>query len=245
VISPNTAGNGVGTVLALDDDRLQLELITFLLRQEEHRVHAATDPQMAYNLLATKVIDLIVMETALQHEDGFRVCQQIRTLQPFTPLMILSQRSEESEIVRGLLIAADDYMTKPFTPRLFLARVHALLRRGRVNRAQMYEQDLTIDEIRLDLHAMHVEVNGRPVRLTPRELSLLRTLMENPTRVLSREQLIDLAWGPHFIGTARMVDVYVQRVRKKIQPHITAGYIHAHRGFGYKFEAPRAIPTVA
>lgn len=234
----------MGTVLALDDDRLQLELITFLLRQEEHRVHTATDPRVAYDLLRSKVIDLIVMETALEHEDGFRVCQQIRALQPSTPLMILSQRSDESEIVRGLLIAADDYMTKPFTPRLFLAHVHALLRRGRVNRGQC-EQGLTIDEIRLDLHAMHVEVNGRPVRLTPRELSLLRTLMENPTRVLSREQLIEQAWGPQFIGTARMVDVYVQRVRKKIQPHVTAGYIHAHRGFGYKFEARAAIPTVA
>ena len=234
----------MGTVLALDDDRLQLELISFLLRQEEHRVHTATDPHVALDLLQARVIDLIIMETALQHEDGFRVCQQIRSVQPFTPLMILSQRSDENEIVRALLIAADDYMTKPFTPRLFLARVHALLRRGRMNRTQMREQGLTIDKIHLDLHAMHVEVNGRPVRLTPRELSLLRTLMENATRVLSREQLIEQAWGPQFIGTARMVDVYVQRVRKKIQPHLTDGYIHAHRGFGYKFEAP-AVQTVA
>jgi DNA-binding response OmpR family regulator len=237
----------VASVLALDKDPLQLELLSFLLRQEGHRVHATADPETAFDILHSTVIDLVILETALQRQDGYRICQQIRQLNPYTPVMIVSERHEEEQIVRALLMAADDYMTKPFAPRQFLARVHALLRRASLGQTgRWHDENLSIGEIALNMHQMHALVNGKRVPLTPRELSLLHALMENTNRVLSRGQLMQLAWGDHFVGTPKTVDVCIQRIRKKMQPHLTGGvYVQASRGFGYKFEMPRPQQALA
>jgi two-component system alkaline phosphatase synthesis response regulator PhoP len=237
----------MATVLAIDTDALQLEMLTFLLKQEGYRVYGTSEPDTALDLLQSKLIDLVIIETALHRQDGFRVCQQIRQLNPFTPLMIVSERHEDDQVVRGLMLAADDYMTKPFSPRQLLARVHALLRRANLNRnGRWQDESLSIGEISLNLQKMQVEVNGHRIGLTPRELSLLHALMENAGRVLSRDQLMRVAWGDHFVGTAKTVDVYVQRLRKKMQPHVTGGfYIQALRGFGYKFELPRPQQAAA
>jgi DNA-binding response OmpR family regulator len=230
----------LATVLAVDKDPLQLELVSFLLRQEGHRVHSTPEPETALGILQSKLIDIVILETALPRQDGFRVCQQIRQLNPYMPLMILSERTEEEQMVRGLMVAADDYLTKPYSPRLFLARVHALLRRANLSRGSRFlDENLAIGEIALNLQQMHALVNGRRVSLTPRELSLLHALMENAGRVLSRDQLMRLAWGDHYVGTAKTVDVYIQRLKKKLQPHLMGGpYLLAVRGFPYKFEIP-------
>jgi two-component system alkaline phosphatase synthesis response regulator PhoP len=245
-IVSSTQEGVVATVLAVDKDALQLELLSFLLKQEGHKVYGTPEPETALDLLQSKLIDLVIIETSLHRQDGFRVCQQIRQLNPFTPLMIVSERHEEDQIVRGLMLAADDYITKPFAPRQLLARVHALLRRANLNRnGRGQDENLSIGEIALNLQQMQVVVNGRRIQLTPRELSLLHALMENAGRVLSRDQLMQVAWGDHFVGTAKTVDVYVQRLRKKMQPHLTGGfYILALRGFGYKFEMPRPQQAV-
>jgi two-component system alkaline phosphatase synthesis response regulator PhoP len=237
----------LATVLAVDKDPLQLELLSFLLKQEGHRVHATPDPETALDILQSKLVDLVILETALPRQDGFRVCQQIRQLNPYMPVMIVSERSEEEQIVRGLLVAADDYVLKPYSPRQLLARVHALLRRANLNRGGRWlDENLAIGEITLNLQQMHAVVNGRRVPLTPRELSLLHALMENAGRVLSREQLMRLAWGDNFVGTAKSVDVNLQRIKKKVQPHLAGGsYLHALRGFGYKFEIPRPQAAAA
>ena len=231
----------MATVLAVDKDPLQLELLTFLLNKEGHRVHATVEPDAAFNLLQSTLIDLIVLEIALARHDGMRVCQRIRQLNPYTPLMIVSERHEEEQIVRVLRLAADDYIVKPFSPGQLLARVHALLRRASINRGNRWrDENLSIGEVSLDLQHMHALVNGTRVGLTPRELSLLHALMENASRVLGRDQLMRIAWGDHFVGTSKAVDVCVQRIRRKIQPHLAGGfYIHSLRGFGYKFEIPR------
>ncbi len=230
----------MATVLAVDKDPLQLELLSFLLKQEGHRVHATPEPETAMDILQSKRIDLIVLETALQRHDGHRVCQQIRQLNPFTPLMIVSERHDEEHIVRSLLTAADDYVTKPFSPRQFLARVHALLRRANLSwNSRWRDENISIGEITLNLQQMHAVVNGVRVPLTPRELSLLHVLMDNANRVLSRDQLMQLAWGEHFVGVPKAVDVCILRLRKKIHPHLMGGlYLQALRGFGYKFAMP-------
>jgi two-component system, OmpR family, alkaline phosphatase synthesis response regulator PhoP len=232
----------MATVLALDKDPLQLELLSFLLKQEGHSVHATADAETALDILRSKAIDLVIIEIALQRQDGFRVCQQIRQLNPYTPLMVLSERHDEEQIVKLLLMAADDYMTKPFSPRQLLARVHALLRRASLTQGTRWGQDenLSIGEIALNLQQMHAVVNGKGISLTPRELSLLHALMENANRVLSRDQLMQLAWGERFVGSPKAIDVTIQRLRKKIGPHLREGYIHSQRGFGYKFQMPRA-----
>lgn len=230
----------MATILAVDKDPLQLELLSFLLKQEGHKVHATPEPEQALDLLQSQMIDLVIFEIALQRHDGIRICQQMRQLNPYTPLMIVSERQEEDQIVRGLLMAADDYVLKPFSPRQLLARVHAHLRRANLSRsARWADENLSIGEISLNLQRAQALVNGHRIPLTQREFSLLYALMENAGRVLSRDQLTELAWD-HFAGTAKSVDVYIQRLRKKIAPYLDGrDYIHALRGFGYKFEMPR------
>jgi len=237
----------LATVLTIDRDVLQLEVLSSVLKHEGHRVHPTTDPQAGLAVLQTSLIDLVVIEPATLRPDGLRLCQQIRQLNPYRPLMIVSERGDEEQIFRSLMIAADDYLIKPLSPRLFVAHVHALLRRADQVRGQLWQdQNLAIGEIALNLQQMHAVVNGERVSLTPRELSLLHALMENANRVLSRDQLMRIAWGERFIGTPKAVDVYVQRLRRKVQPHLTAGfYIEALRGFGYKFQIPRPQPLAS
>ena len=235
----------MATILTLDKDVLQLEVLASLLKHEGHRVHPTGDPEAALAILQSSLVDLVIVEPATQRPDGIRLCQQIRQLNPYRPLMIVSERGDEEQIFKAMMVAADDYMVKPFSPRLFVAHVHALLRRAEQVRGQRWQdQNVAIGEISLSLQQMHAVVNGQRVPLTPRELSLLHALMENANRVLNRDQLMRIAWGDHFVGTPKAVDVYVQRLRRKIQPHLNAGfYIQSLRGFGYKFEIPRPQPV--
>jgi DNA-binding response OmpR family regulator len=233
----------VATILAVDKDPFHLNLLGFLLRDQGHKVFATAEPDTALQLLRSQLIDLVIVEIALKRFDGIRVCQQIRELQPCMPLMILSERQEEDQIVQGLMVVADDYVTKPFSPRPLLARVHALLRRASFNRdGRFVEDNVSIGEVSLNLQQMHAVVNGHRVRLTPREFTLLQCLMQNAGRVLSRDQLMRLSWGENFVGTAKSIDVNIQRLRMKIGPYLTDSFgIQALRGFGYKFEARQPV----
>jgi two-component system, OmpR family, alkaline phosphatase synthesis response regulator PhoP len=231
----------MATILAVDKDRLQLEFLSFLLEHDGHRVHTTDEGGAALDIVRSELIDLVIVETALQRQDGLRICEQIHRLSPRTPLMILSERREEEQICHGLLAAADDYIVKPFSPRQLLARVHALLRRAKLSMGSWPNENLAVGEVQLDLQQMQAHVNGQHVPLTHRELSLLHTLMTNANQVLSRDQLMGLSWGENFVGTAKAVDVYVLRLRRKLRPHLQNGFhIRALRGFGYKLEAPLA-----
>jgi len=236
----------LATILAVDKDTLQLEVLSHLLRQEGHKVHSTAEPERALDLLQTQVIDLVVVEPALPRHDAVRICQQMRQLNPYTPLLVLSERHEEDQIVRTLLAAADDYIVKPFSPRYLLARVTVLLRRSNLNRGGRWlDENLSIGEVSLNLQQAQVLVDAHRIRLTQREFSLLYALMENAGRVLSRDQLMELAWDG-YAGTPRSVDVYVQRLRKQLRPYLDGReYIHALRGFGYKFEMPRPQAAAA
>jgi two-component system response regulator MprA len=191
----------MATILAVDKDTLQLEVLSHLLRQEGHKVHATAEPETAFDVLQSQLIDLVVVEPSLPRHDAVRVCQQMRQLNPYTPLLVLSERREEDQIVRTLLAAADDYIVKPFSPRYLLARVTVLLRRSNLNRGGRWvDENLSIGEVSLNLQQAQVLVGGHRISLTQREFSLLYALMENAGRVLSREQLTELAWD-HFAGT--------------------------------------------
>jgi two-component system, OmpR family, alkaline phosphatase synthesis response regulator PhoP len=237
----------IARVLALDKDALQLDLLTFLLKQEGHVVLATTNPEVAFNILRSSIVNLVIVEPAIQRQDGHRICQRIRQRNPYTPLMIVSERQDEEQIIKSLLTAADDYVMKPFSPRVFLARVHALIRRASLtDGARRQGNSLSIAEITLNPQQMHAVVNGTAVALTPRELALLHTLMDHANRVLSRDQLMRLAWGEAFVGCAKTVDVCIQRLRKKLRPHLLGvSYIVSLRGFGYKFELPRPPEAAA
>jgi two-component system alkaline phosphatase synthesis response regulator PhoP len=231
----------MATILAVDKDPLQLDLLSHLLQGQGHKVHATPEPEQALELLQSQLIDLVIMETVLPRHDGMRVCQQMRQLNPYTPLMILSERTDEDQIVRGLTAAADAYVIKSVSPRQLLAQVAALLRRGNLTRSGRWGDDnLSIGEITLNLPQGLALVNGTRVSLTKAELSLLHALMENAGRVLSREQLMEMAWGDGYARLPKMVDVYIRQLRIKIQPHLRGGdYLQALRGYGYKFELPR------
>jgi DNA-binding response OmpR family regulator len=233
----------LATILALDKDPLQLELLTVLLKRDRHMPISTADPDNAIALLQNENVDLVILETAFPRHDGYRLCQQIRRDREEMPIIILSERTGDEQIVRGLLSGADDYITKPYSPRELLARIHAVMRRtepalGHPSSAG----NLRIGELTLNLQQMQLLVNGRDVGLTPRELALVNALMTNPNRVLSRDQLMRIAWGNVFVGL-KTVDVCVQRLRKKVAPHLQHGaYIHAARGLGYRFESPIVEP---
>ena len=235
----------MATVLAIDKDPVELDLLTFLLEKQGHAVRKATAAEAAFAFLERQQVELVVMDPALPRQDGDRVCQQIRHIHPHMPLMIVSERRSQDQIVNSLISVADDYVTKPFSPREFLARVHALLRRAQLADTRGQDEDITIGEVSISLRQMQAVVNGHRVLLTPRELSLLHTLMVNSPRVLSRSQLME-PWGDHFVGLSKAVDVCIQRLRRKMQPHLANGsYIHSVRGFGYKFEMPGPSPSSA
>ena len=231
-------------VLVLDEDQLQLDLFRFLLKQEGYDVHATSQPEVAFDVLRSRAIELVVMDSALRRDDGERIGRQIRQLNSQIPLMIVSERDEEDQILRGLAYA-DDYIMKPISPRQFLARVHALIRRaGFSNRSDAQDENLSIGEIVLNPQRMQAVVNGTAVCLTPRGFSVLYALMHNPNRVLSRRQLMRLAWGEEFVGSSKAVDVCILRLRKKMQPHLTGSLdIVAERGLGYRFVTPRSAVT--
>jgi len=166
----------VATVLALDKDPLQLDLIGLLLRKDRHRVVTTSDPENALALMQRETVELAIVETALPGHDGYRICREILEARPYVGLMILSERRDETEIVRGLLAGADDYLVKPYSPREFLARVQVILRRTQNGlRPAKVQMDLSIGDVTLNVSQVHAVVNGHRIPLTPREFSLLHS----------------------------------------------------------------------
>jgi two-component system alkaline phosphatase synthesis response regulator PhoP len=232
----------------LDKDPLQGELLSVLLKSERHVPLTTTDPERAFAILDTEIVDVVILETVLPRHDGFRVCQQLRQMRADIPIIIVSERGGDEQIVRGLLAGADDYVTKPYSPRELLARIHALMRRSDLvshNRTSL--GSLRVGELTINLPQMRLSINGAHVELTPREFSVLHALMTNANRVISRDQLMRLAWGTSFDGLPKTVDVCILRLRQKLIPRLVHGdYIHAVRGYGYRLEKPRTEPvTVA
>jgi two-component system alkaline phosphatase synthesis response regulator PhoP len=235
----------VATILMLEQDDLEIEVLRFLLERDEHEVLATRDPDAVFDMLVSTGVDLVIIEPALHSHDGDRVCRQLRQLDPHIPMMIVSERHGEDHVVRGLGFA-DDYLRKPILPREFLARVAAVLRRSRpVRSPEWADQNLAIGEIELKLNHMQAAVNGTPIRLTRREFALLYALMDNCNRVLTRDQLIEQAWGHEFPGITKTVDVCILRLRKKLRPYLREdGYIQTTRGFGYTFAIPpKMLPS--
>ncbi|HEY1421099.1 MAG TPA: response regulator transcription factor [Candidatus Dormibacteraeota bacterium] len=226
-------------ILALDKDPLQLEMTSMLLKRDGHEPITTSDPDAAFQMLGTQQIDLVLLDASFPRHDGHRVGQHIRQLKPTMPIVVVSERRDDDRVVRSLLEFADDFVAKPFVPRELLARIHAVLRRaGLAHSTRGVDGSIVVGEISLNRHLMQASIGGKVIGLTPRELSLLAVLMTNPDRVLSRSQIVRLAWGHEFSGCLKTVDVCVQRLRKKMTPHLVGpDYIQAVRGFGYKLES--------
>ncbi len=221
-------------ILVVDDEPSIVSTLKAYLEQEGYTTDIASNGPAALRAARAFTPDLIVLDVMLPGMDGFEVLQQVRRESDVYVLMLTAKSSETDKIV-GLSVGADDYMTKPFSPRELVARVKAVLRRGR-NSAQP-ETVLVFHRLRIDPGARRSWKDGAPVDLTSLEFDLLYTLARHRGRVLSREQIIEQVWGSDYYGDERVVDVHLGHLRKKVEddPAYPA-LIATIRGAGYRFE---------
>jgi two-component system alkaline phosphatase synthesis response regulator PhoP len=219
-------------ILVIDDEPSILKLVAAYLKPEGHEVFtAATGGDGLKSARAIKP-DLIVLDLMLPGMDGLEVLSQLRR-ESDVYVILLTARSEGTDKIVGLSVGADDYVTKPFSPRELAARVKAGLRRLRSGSGQAEAEVLVFRHVRIDVGSRQVSLDGAPVELTAIEFDLLRTLAENRGRVLSREQLLEKVWGYAYYGEMRVVDVHVGHIRQKLGGET---YITTVRGVGYRFE---------
>ncbi len=217
------------TVLVVDDDQNILDLLTGYLRHAGYQVVTATDGQMALNCFEQYQPILVVLDLMMPRIDGWEVCRQLRSRSD-VPVLILSARAEEVDRLSGLGLGADDYVTKPFSPREVVARVRGILRRAG------YEgRPLRYGPLELDPVTRTVTLHKQPVSLTAREFALLETLIRHPGRVFRRTELLDRCWEPGFEGVDRVVDVHIASLRRKLGDDPSdPGLIFTLRGVGYR-----------
>ena len=224
-------------ILVVDDEQNILDLVTAYLEQENYEVYTALDGPGALKAARAFKPDLIVLDIMLPGMDGLEVLSHLRR-ESNVYIIMLTARSEETDKVIGLSVGADDYLTKPFSPRELAARIKAALRRyGRPGDGIGDRTVLNFRTLRIDVDARQVWKEDRPVELTTIQFDLLQALAEHHGRVLSREQLLERVWGHDFFGEERVVDVHLGQIRKRIErdpsnPELIATV----RGAGYRFE---------
>lgn len=224
------------TILVVDDEEPIQELLKFNLENEGYNVLTAFDGPAALKIIEEKRPDLVVLDVMLPGMDGLEVCNQLRQNQKFRdlPVIMLTAKGEEIDKVLGLELGADDYLTKPFSPRELLARIRARLRRIR---PQIQENEIVRGDLRIDLNRFQVSVRGGEVELTPKEFELLRVLATHPGKVYSRDELLERVWGYEYAGDTRTVDVHVRHLRQKVEKDSSnPEYIETLRGIGYRLK---------
>ena len=232
-------------ILVVEDDHKTRALLRVYLEREGFAVQDAADGATALALAAQRPPALAILDLMLPGLDGMTLCRRLREAAPL-PVIFLTARSTEDDKVAGLSHGADDYVTKPFSPRELMARVHALLRRAAPSAATSLPPEpeplLLVGPLQLDGRRRKVSVAGRPVALTPREFQLLGCLAGDPGRVFSRSDLIGRVWGQDFDGLDRTVDVHVMNLRRKIEAVPDgAGLIETVFGFGYRLREDGGI----
>jgi len=219
-------------ILLVDDERSILDLVTVYLKPEGYQVFTAVDGPSALKAARSFMPDLIVLDVMLPGMDGVEVLSQLRRESPVY-VILLTAKAEETDKIVGLSVGADDYLTKPFSPRELVARIKAALRRLRAGQALPDQAVLAFPHVRIDTGSRKVFVDDRQVELTSIEFELLRALAEHAGRVLSREQLLEKVWGYDYYGEIRVVDVHIGHIRRKLGED---RFIATVRGAGYRFE---------
>ncbi|HZP93328.1 MAG TPA: phosphate regulon transcriptional regulator PhoB [Burkholderiales bacterium] len=224
------------TILVVEDEPAIQELIAYNLKQAGHQPVCADNAEQALNLVSNALPDLILLDWMLPGMSGIELAKRLRADKRTRtiPLIMLTARSEEQDKLVGLDTGADDYITKPFSPRELNARIKAVLRR---RAPEMTDDVVQVGQLRLDPVSHRVSGNGEPVELGPTEFRLLHFLMTHPERVHSRTQLLDQVWGDHVFVEERTVDVHIRRLRKALEPSRLDGLIQTVRGTGYRFSA--------
>jgi DNA-binding response OmpR family regulator len=216
------------TLLLVDDEKNIIELERLYLEKEGYQIETAYDGKTALDRFRALKPAAVILDLMLPGLDGWEVCRRIRQ-ESDAPIIMLTARDQDVDKIVGLELGADDYLTKPFNPRELVARVKAIFRR--VNPAPK-TQRLSVGDVVLDLDRREVTAAGKPVALRAKEFDLLAVLMQNPGIVLTRERLLEIAWGFDFPGETRTVDVHVAHLRKKLAGARTQ--IETVSGVGYK-----------
>lgn len=229
-------------IIVVEDDESIVTLLEFNLQKAGYEVMTAADGPGALDLAEKEDPDLMVLDIMLPGMDGLEVCKQLRQKQKMIPILMLTAKDDELDKILGLELGADDYMTKPFSPREVVARVKAILRRSAQQAEQTNPADekLSIGELNIFPDNYEAYFQDKLMELTPKEFELLLYLGKNKGRVLTREQLLNTVWDYDFIGDTRIVDVHVSHLREKIEQNTRKPkYIKTVRGLGYKFEEPK------
>ncbi|GGJ03491.1 DNA-binding response regulator [Alicyclobacillus cellulosilyticus] len=229
------------TVLIVDDEPAIQTLVAYNFTRAGFVAETEADGLRAYERIREEPnkYRIVILDVMLPGLDGMEVCRRLRQDRIYVPIILLTARDEEIDRILGLEIGADDYVTKPFSPRELVARAKAVLRRVEAPPEQASPRDeLVIGEVRMDLARHEVWVRGRRINLTPKEYELLQYFMSNPDRVLTRDQLLDRIWGYTVATDTRMVDVHVSHLREKIEADPKSPvYLRTVRGVGYKFSS--------
>ncbi|WP_046174040.1 response regulator transcription factor [Domibacillus indicus] len=232
-------------ILVVDDEPSIVTLIKYNLEQAGFEVETAYDGEEALHQAEEVNPDLIILDWMLPKFDGMEVCKDLRQRRVSVPILMLTAKDEEFDKVLGLELGADDYMTKPFSPRELIARVKAILRRVQLPPAEpaVEEEDgelIRVADLKLYPEKYEAYYKGNLLDLTPKEFELLLFLAENKTRVLTRDQLLAAVWKYDFVGDTRIVDVHISHLREKMEENTKKPqYIKTIRGLGYKLEEPK------
>lgn len=228
-----------GKVLVVDDEDAIRELIVFNLEQQGFETLEAATGFEAIEQVEEGEPDLVILDVMLPGMDGLEVCQKLRRSAAYAhlPILMLTARSEEVDRVLGLEIGADDYVTKPFSPRELTARVKAILRRMNQPQSTEVTDELSIGVLKIDPSRHLATFQGVELELTPKEFELMYLLALQPGKVLTRDVLLEKVWGYEYIGDTRTVDVHIRRLRKKMEDiDPEPDYIETIRGIGYRFK---------
>ncbi len=222
-------------ILIVEDEAPQAEMLRYNLESEGFRTALASDGEEGLALAESLIPDLAILDWMLPGMSGIDLCRRLRASDAtrHIPIILLTARGEENDKVQGLDSGADDFVIKPFSPREVMARVRALLRRAR---PALSDEKLSFADIHMDLAAHKVSRGDKSIHLGPTEFRLLRALMERPGRVLTRERLLDLAWGREIYVDDRTVDVHIRRLRKVLNEGEQPDLIRTVRGAGYSLD---------
>lgn len=221
-------------LLLIEDDSRLNHTLTQSLREEGYAVDSAFDGVEGQELAESTSYDAIILDVLLPRKDGVEVCRALRQHRVTVPVIMLTARDAVADRVRGLDSGADDYLVKPFALHELLARLRALLRRSAPQKSGL----LTVGDLCADPATHHVERAGQRIKLTVREFTLLEYFLRHPNQVLSRTQIEDHLWSYDFISASNVVDVYVRRLRRKIDDPFAAKMIETLYGLGYRLRSP-------
>ncbi len=225
------------TILVIEDDTTIRDMLSFSLEQAEYSVLSAKNGEIGLELAFGNNPDLILLDLMLPKMDGFTLCKRIREKDEKVPVLMLTALDSEKDILKGFDSGADDYITKPFSTALLLARITANLRRsGQRGKVDDLSKPLNFGDVAVDRKKHLVLVDEKRVDLRPKEFFLLELMASSPGVVFTREEMAEKVWGHDFISSSRTIDVHIKRLREKVEKNSAYTYIHTVHTLGYRFE---------